>query len=232
MFRYPEDLQFTTMTPKSITASTVPTSWNGIKFAPAPRMPDSVGAGGEGAALVMQYVEGYMYRTYGLYRVSDAKATAILAKAREIEAATDDEIDPEDYPQLKTLLEACQLIANPIVCNGTGNLGRVGAAAGFVSNTPDHLKYYIRQYGQLILETKITSTTYNQYGYTIDGVGESLEYENYSKGFIAYGYDANYIYMQNSLGPFAGKLGFHRMSWNVVPALVRRGACWWLKNPS
>ena len=114
------------------------------------------------------------------------------------------------------LLEACQLIANPVVCNGTGNLGRVGAAAGFVSNTPDHLKYYIRQYGQLILETKITS----------------LEYENYSKGFIAYGYDANYIYMQNSLGPFAGKLGFHRMSWKVVPALVKRGACWWLKNPS
>ena len=60
---------------------------------------------------------------------------------------------------------------------------------------PDHLKYYIRQYGQLILETKITNTTYNQYGYTIDSVGESLEYENYSKGFIAYGYDADYIYM-------------------------------------
>lgn len=67
MFKYPEDLQFTTMTPKSITASTVPESWNDIKFAPAPRMPDSVGDGGEGAALVMQYVEGYMYRTYGLY---------------------------------------------------------------------------------------------------------------------------------------------------------------------
>ena len=67
MFKYPEDLQFTTMTPKSITASTVPESWNDIKFAPAPRMPDSVGDGGEGAALVMQYVEGYMYRTYGRY---------------------------------------------------------------------------------------------------------------------------------------------------------------------
>lgn len=170
----------------------------------APCMPDSVGAGGEGAALVMQYVEEYMYRTYGLYRVSDAKATAILEKAREIEAATYDDIDTEDYPRLDTLLEACQLIANPIVCNGTGNIGRVGADACFVSNTPDHLKYYIRQYGQLILETKITSTTYNQYGYTIDGVGESLEYENYLKGFIAYGYDADYIYMQNSLGPFAG----------------------------
>ena len=220
------------MTPKSITASTVPASWNGIKFAPAPRMPDSLGIGGEGAVLVMQYIEGYMYRTYGLYRVSDEKATAILEKAREIESAKYNDIDTEDYPRLDMLLEACQLIANPVVCNGTGNLGRVGADAGFVSNTPDHLKYYIRQYGQLILETKITSTTYNQYGYTIDSVGESLEYENYSKGFIAYGYDANYIYMQNSLGPFAGKLGFHRMSWKVVPALVRRGACWWLKNPS
>ena len=98
MFKYPENLQFTTMTPKSITASTVPASWNGIKFAPAPRMPDSVGSGGEGAALVMQYIEGYMYRTYGLYRVSDVKAAAVLAKAREIEATTDDGMDPEDYP--------------------------------------------------------------------------------------------------------------------------------------
>ena len=179
---------------------------------------------------MMQYVEGYMYRTYGMRRASDALTDAVLAKAREIETATDDKMDPEDYPQLKSLLDACQLVG--CVCNGTGNLGQIGADVGFVSNTPDHLKYYIRQYGQLILETKITSTTYNQYHYEINSAGKSLEYDNYSKGFIAYGYDANGIYVQNSLGPFAGSLGFHLMSWNVVPALVRRGACWHLKNPS
>lgn len=45
-----------------------------------------------------------------------------------------------------------------MVCNGTGG---VRAEVGFVSPVADHLKYYIRQYGQLIIETKITSTTYN-----------------------------------------------------------------------
>lgn len=230
MFKYPEDIQFTTMTPKSITSSTVPAKWNGIKFAPPPRRPNPSKPGQEGALLVMQYVEGYMYRTYGMRRASDALADAVLAKAREMERDSDDEFQDDDYPQLKTLLDACQLAG--CVCNGEGNLGQVGAEAGFVSNAPDHLKYYIRQYGQLILETKLTSTTYNQYGITIDSAGESLDYDNYSKGFIAYGYDANWIYVQNSLGPFAGSLGFQRISWGVVPALVRRGACWWLKNPS
>lgn len=115
-----------------------------------------------------------------------------------------------------------------MVCNGTGG---ARAEAGFVSPVADHLKYYIRQYGQLILETKVTSATYNQYDYSIETAGDELGYDEYSKGFIAYGYDASWIYVQNSLGPFAGSLGFHRISWGVVPQLVRRGACWWLKNP-
>lgn len=116
-----------------------------------------------------------------------------------------------------------------MVCNGTGG---TKAEIGFVSPAADHLKYYIRQYGQLIIETKITSTTYNQHEYDISAVGEDLGFDDYSKGFIAYGYDASWIYAQNSLGPFAGSLGFHRISWSVVPQLVKRGACWWLKNPA
>jgi len=159
-------------------------------------------------------------------KLADSKIIAILNRARGLEQ---DNSDPEDYPQLKSLLDACQYVS--YVCNGTGNLGQVGAEAGFMTNAPNHLKYYIRQYGQLILETKITSTTYNQHEIDINSVGEELEYDGYSKGFIAYGYDQNCIYVQNTLGPFAGSLGFHRMSWNVVPQLVLRGACWWLKNP-
>jgi hypothetical protein len=47
-----------------------------------------------------------------------------------------------------------------------------------------------------------------------------------------YGYNKDYIYIQNSLGPFVGKLGFHRMPWEVAIQLIRRGVCWQLKNPT
>lgn len=176
----------------------------------------------------MQYLEGYLYRTYGMYRATSGKIDELLEKARDIERTAESDYDPDEYPQLKTLLDACQTIK--CVCNGDG-AGAAVATAGFVKNSANDLKYYIRQYGQLILETKITSTTYNQYEYTINDIGEDLGFDEYSKGFIAYGYNANWIYVQNTLGPFAGMLGFHRISWNIVPQLVLRGACWQLKNP-
>jgi hypothetical protein len=82
------------------------------------------------------------------------------------------------------------------------------------------------------LETKLTSSTYNQHNFSIDTIGTDLDYNEYSKGFIMYGYNKDYIYIQNSLGPFVGKLGFHRMPWEVAIQLIRRGVCWQLKNPT
>lgn len=152
MFKYPEDINFTTMTPKAITATTAPASWQDLKFAPAPRCPYTNKPRSDGAVLVAQYVEGYLYRTYDMCRINDDKIIAMLNKARDKEP----DADADDYPQLKSLLDACQDIG--LVCNGTGG---VRAEVGFVSPVADHLKYYIRQYGQLIIETKITSTTYN-----------------------------------------------------------------------
>jgi len=66
-----------------------------------------------------------------------------------------------------------------------------------------------------VLETKITDQTYNAYDYQIDAVGTVLN-EDFTKGFIAFGYDASSVYLQNSLGPAAGSLGFHKMPWTVV----------------
>lgn len=116
------------------------------------------------------------------------------------------------------------------VCNGTGG-SALGCEIGYVRNQTNDLKYFLRQYGQLIIETNLTTTTYNQYGYEINSAGTALEYAEYSKGFIMYGYDANGIFIQNTLGPFVGSLGFHHMTWSVVSQVVKRGACWRLRNP-
>lgn len=229
MFKYPANITYTTMTPKT----TIKKTWCGMKFAPAPRLPNPDKPEQYGASLVIQYIEGYIYRTYGLYRANNNYIEALYNKAIEIESETNNEYNYDDLPKLESLMKACQLLG--YVCNGIGN--KAGNSAlnleiGYVKNNINDLKYFIRQYGQLILETKLTSTTYNQYNYSIKTIGDDLEYDEYSKGFIMYGYDDEYIYIQNSLGSFAGLCGFHRMPWTIVPNLVLRGACWQLKNPN
>ena len=229
MFKYPYDITYTTMAPKT----KIEPTWFGGKFAPAPRLPNPNNPEHYVASLVIQYIEGYIYRTYGLYRANDTYIETLYNKAKELELNDDSDNDPNDLPQLKYLMKACQHLG--YVCNGIGS--KAGGSAldleiGYVKNTANDLKYFIRQYGQLILETKITSSTYNQYNFLIDSIGNDLEYDEYSKGFIMYGYDSQYIYIQNSLGPFVGKLGFHAMPWSIVPDLVLRGVCWQLKNPS
>lgn len=220
MFRYPRDQQFQTMTPKS----KIMDRWYGTKFAAAPRKPDPAAPWDEGALLVAQYVEGYVYRTYGLRRMNAGMVAAVADAARAADGMTEQDGE-KDYPPLESLMNAC-------VSLGYVRDGGRTVSVGYVKNQPNDLKYFVRQYGQLILETNITSATHSQHQYTIADAGEDLGYDDYSKGFIMYGYNSDYIYLQNSLGPFAGQLGFHRMPWSVVPQLVLRGACWKLENPS
>ena len=222
MFKYSKNSSW--LKPKSITADTVPEKWYGMKFAPAPRLPYKDNPKYAGALLVMQYIEGYVYRTWGMRRAKDDMIEALYNAAKDIEPKTND----GDYPPLEALMNAAFNGLHYVQNGDTGT--KVNVA--YVKNTANYLKYYIRQYGQLIIEAKITSTTHSQHGYTINKVGNDMGYDGYSKGFIAYGYNGDYMFVQNSLGPFVGKLGFHRISWSVVPDLVLRGACWELKNPS
>lgn len=230
MFRYPEDIKYTTMT----AGSKIDPSWYGMKFAAAPRYPNAEAPWLEGALLVTQYVESYIYRTHGLYRADDSFIQPLYSAACAKDGTAQD-----DYPTLEALMTACQDSFNVnggtrrCVINGYNNGGSaLNLEVGYVRNVQNDLKYFLRQYGQLILETKITDTTHNQSAYEISGSGNDLGFEEYSKGFIMYGYDASYIYIQNTRGVFAGSLGFHKMPWTLVPQLVRRGACWRLKNPS
>lgn len=81
----------------------------------------------------------------------------------------------------------------------------------------------------MILETKITSTTYNASGFDISSAGTLLT-EDFTKGFITVGYDNTYLYLQNNLGINSGSLGLMRMTWSVFPQLAVKGAVFHLTN--
>jgi hypothetical protein len=97
MFKYPEDITFTTMARKSRIEDT----WFSGNFAAAPRIPNPMYPEYSGAQLVIQYIEGYIYRTYGLYRANNNYIAALYNKAREIED------NDEQYPTLESLMKAC-----------------------------------------------------------------------------------------------------------------------------
>ena len=87
MFKYPANMIYTTMTPKT----TIEKTWCGMKFAPAPRLPNPDKPEQYGASLVIQYIEGYIYRTYSLYRANNNYIEALYNKAIEIESETNNE---------------------------------------------------------------------------------------------------------------------------------------------
>lgn len=139
------------------------------------------------------------------------------------EKLVDDEIieeASENYPTLYSIMQA--FIDLGYVTNVDG--------VRYVKNDAANLKYYMYQYGGLIFECKLTSTTYNAHDVDISAAGtEQNEY--FTKGFIAYGFDDTYVYAQNSLGIHNGSIGFHRIPWTVIPQIVIHGACYGLSNP-
>lgn len=149
----------------------------------------------------------------------------MLDRAYELDEVAEEndyfDYSSENFPSANSVMQA--FIDLKYVVNASG--------IGYVRPSRDDVKYFIRQYGGIILETKITSTTYNAYDYLIQSAGTVL-YEDFTKGFIAFGYDPTNIYLQNSLGLAAGSLGFHAMPWTVADQLMVKGCVFRLDNPS
>ena len=175
--------------------------------------------------MVAQYIEGYKFRTDSAKLITATCIQNVKTAALALDEADcdQDKIDysSDTWPSLNNVMQAFI------------NLGYVSdvAAVGYIKNQQNDLKYFIRQYGGIIVETKLTTTTYNAYNYDIGSAG-TVSNEDFTKGFIAYGYDASYIYLQNSLGPKCGSLGFHRMPWSVATSIIVKGAVFELRNPS
>ena len=175
-----------------------------------------------GVSLVLQYLQGYNFRTFGHKKANTkSQLTAVHAAAVALDESLESILDDlsEMYPTLHSVMQAFADKGYAIHSEGPK----------MIKNTIDDIKGMIYEYGGIILECKLTDTTYNAHGYDIDSAGTEIN-ESFTKGFIAYGFDSDYVYVQNSLGINAGSIGFHRIPWKIIPQLVVCGACYGLTN--
>lgn len=202
--------------------SVIPASYDGLYYS---SVPESSSQKLAGVQLVAQYVESYRFKTEGVCQIQTAQLESVHSKAYELDEAASDagllDYASDTYPSVNSIMQA--FIDLGYVTNASG--------IGYVRPQQNAIKYFVRQYGGVVLETKITDQTHNAYDYGIDAVGSTLN-EDFTKGFIAFGYDASNLYVQNSLGICAGSLGFHKIPWAVATQLAVKGAVFRLDNPS
>lgn len=206
----------------------LPSSSSGTKrndFIGLSSSPNSFSGNLAGVSLVAQYLQGYRFMTNSHQKITNQSLLSnVHAKALQLDSSLLDEgmIDEasDTYPTLKSIMQAY------IDLSYAKNVDGVK----FIHNDTSSLKYYMYQYSGIIIECKLTSTTYNAHGIDISAAGE-LQNEYFTKGFIAYGFDSTYMYVQNSLGINNGSIGFHRIPWTIVPSIVIHGACYGLSNP-
>lgn len=164
-----------------------------------------------GAGVVAQYLSCYRNRMSAFQRLDDAaKLEQLRAKACQLDQAYAE--NACDLPTLKGLLDAA------------ADLGYVKNAGTAFFCTKDAFKYYSRDYGAVICEFKLTTSTYNAHSFEITGAGSSVS-DDVTKGFVCFGYDADGVLLQNTLSPSSGSLGFNKMTWAAFEQLFVQGAC-------
>lgn len=169
-----------------------------------------------GVSLVAQYLETFKYRTLGHHSITDSVIETVHAKAIQLDEALLDADRLEEVSEENPTLDS--------IMNAFLQLGFVKhATVQYVNNAQYDLKYFIWQYGAIIAQLKVTSSTYNADGFDISTVGEVLS-EDFYKGMIAVGFDSNCVICQNSRGIYAGSLGFHKIPWNIFTQLCVNGA--------
>ena len=169
-----------------------------------------------GVSLVAQYLETFKYRTLGHHSITDSVIETVHAKAIQLDEALLDADRLEEVSEENPTLDS--------IMNAFLQLGFVKhATVQYVNNAQYDLKYFIWQYGAMIAQLKVTSSTYNADGFDISTVGEVLS-EDFYKGMIAVGFDSNCVICQNSRGIYAGSLGFHKIPWSVFTQLCVNGA--------
>lgn len=169
-----------------------------------------------GVSLVAQYLETFKYRTLGHHSITDSVIETVHAKAIQLDEALLDADRLEEVSEKNPTLDS--------IMNAFLQLGFIKhATVQYINNAQYDLKYFIWQYGAMIVQLKVTSSTYNADGFDISTVGEVLS-EDFYKGMIAIGFDSNCVICQNSRGIYAGSLGFHKIPWNVFTQLCVNGA--------
>ena len=96
-------------------------------------------------------------------------------------------------------------------------------------NTKNEIKHFIHKTSFVLLELKVTdsycfSTSESKSDlFEINEAGNILD-EKISKGFIAYGYDDDYLLVAKSLGTSYGSIGFVKIHWSVIDLNIIKAA--------
>ena len=104
------------------------------------------------------------------------------------------------------------------------NLGYIINADLVAFNDIPTLKWYMHEYKNVVVQLKLTDTTKNAHGFTIDSSGTELFKNTCSKGFILMQYDENSLILQNSIGENCGARGFNKINWDTFRELFIDGA--------
>lgn len=191
-----------------IVESKIPSAVNNIGlWQSPPRGEDSIM---NGASLVIQYLENILYRTTDNLEIDRSDLIALWEKAIILDENLEDSVEAlsDEYPTLHSCMQAA--IDLEFV---------KGCTVQHIRPSVADIKYFIRQYNGVIVQLKITSTTYNADTFVINDVGSILT-EDFTKGFIAHSYSDQVVILQNSRGIHCGSLGYHKMSWTTFSNLI------------
>lgn len=85
------------------------------------------------------------------------------------------------------------------------------------------LKWQIHRYKCAVVETYLPQAfTTNPSGFTISSLGTSMKAlrKDYTKAWVAFGYDSDGLLVLNSLGSAWGRLGFVQIKWSLLTGNV------------
>ena len=170
-----------------------------------------------GAKDIAGYLEAINYRKNDAKTITKEMLENIVDKAHELDLAMQESdsgfiASDENYVTLLNALKATsQLKIIPGTPNATTDL--------------QCLKWFIHKHGAAIVETHLANSflAENASGvFDVSSVGSNtpIVRKDYSKAFVAFGYDSTGLIVQNTLGLSWGSLGFARISWNCLNSTV------------
>lgn len=168
-----------------------------------------------GPTMVASFLESMHFRSANPAKVIQANIDALIASAHALDVTYEDTIEDfvasdDGYVTLENFLKAVKaqnkLIKGDIIwCKNVLSIKRL-----------------IHKYKCAIIECYLANTflTANA-SFTISSVGiGQIPVKDYTKCFVAFGYDSNFLYVQNSLGPKWGSLGFAKIAWSALASNV------------
>ena len=194
--------------------STVPIKLNFIDFSTPVK---SINGPFSGPTMVASFLESLHFRTANPAKIAQANIEQITAAAKALDVAYEDAGTIEDfvasddgYVTLENFLKALKTHNKFIKGNLTW------------CKTVKTIKQFIHRYKCAIVECYLANSFLSQNAsFTIDSAGTgTIPVKDYTKCFIAFGYDENYVYVQNSLGLKYGSLGFAKIKWSVLTGNV------------